>query len=183
MNSDISGYYVTGGVGSMLTWASKFDILMPAPEMIAHCYFCGDRLKLHTGVDDFVLVTDMIRDGPCTEPKHACCWKCFDESAFMKRSQCQHCGKLASLLYTANNSTTNKWASVGEFLLCDVCIEELGPKRNNGVWQINFGTFEPKFPKKVLLTEEDIAILKKCWKMPDWKERTKMPKILRSIDD
>ena len=141
--------------------------------MSANCYFCGkDTAQIGCG-HNFVLVVDMLRDGPYVEPTHPCCWDCFDSNNYIMRSRCNGCGRLRSLLRTANDSMTSQWISFGRLLLCEEC------KKNPHQFDQN----NPKFPSKVQLTEADIEILKKCWKFPDWKTRTKMPNFVRSIDD
>lgn len=139
------------------------------------------------------LVSDMVREGPSAKPTHPCCWPCCERGLFLTRGQCQGCGVPRPLLFVENDSATTTWIDVGaprkdngslqvdSITLCPDCQDKYGPAKNGGVW--HFPWHDPPYPKKVLLTEDDIEILKKCWRLPDWKTRTKMPNFRRSIDD
>lgn len=142
-----------------------------------YCYFCGGQIP-PLGIDDFVIVSNMVTDGPYAKPTRICCWDCFDRHAFMNRGKCQFCGVLKSLLYRENTSMTTSWRNVGKYTLCGKCTTDL----TNPLLPADLSSM-PKYPDKVLLTDDDIAVLKKCWKLPDWKTRTKMPNLKRGIDD
>lgn len=154
------------------------------PVSCSYCY-TGTSGNTNLQEGEYRLVATMIRDGPFAEPTHPICNECYEKKAHLRRGVCGWCGKLASLLRTANDSMTTRWVSLGEFGgLCDVCQQ---------LWNVDEGGFleDGKYvppvrrhPEYAILTDDDIEILKRCWsEYPDWPKRKKMPPLRRRIDD
>ncbi len=127
------------------------------------------------------LVVAILREGPYAIPTHAICDECFGKSKHLRRPRCCSCGKLSSLLRTAHHSMTNTWVQVGDIgLLCDECQKTRYDYEKN-----RWTAFKPMvaWDEYTILSDDDIELLKRLWKLPNWKTRTKMPVLRRRIDD
>jgi ribosomal protein L37E len=158
------------------------------------CYFCytgsSGVAEAFKSWDDGLarFVADILREGPEAKPTHQICRSCYEAGKHRQRSRCQNCGKLASLLRTANDSMTNTWADIGpdHVILCEVC-QKVYYDTDKRQWTFKYdggGKLIIPYTSKVPLTDEDILLLRRLWReYPDWKTRNKMPTLHRRIDD
>ena len=146
-----------------------------------YCYFCSNFINLQ--LDEFYRTVDILREGPYVSPTRYCCKKCYESKNHLSRSQCQFCGKLRSLLRTDNDSISTKWRSLGTgkqevtVTVCPECSESPDFKETISTLK------EPLYTAKIPLTNDEILLLKKCWKIPGWERMTKMPYLIREIDE
>lgn len=127
------------------------------------------------------MIQDLLRLGPDSPADYKICKPCFESKQHLRRTQCQHCGKLSSFLAVDHNSMTNKWASVGtnHVGLCESCAVYLYD-RATGNWDFS----SLPYPKYVIMTDEEVALVCRLWReYPDWKTRTKMPPLHRRLDE
>lgn len=138
---------------------------------VEFCYWCSaSRPK-----GEMNKAVDPIRDGPDAEPTHNICAACEEQKANLNRGRCQWCGVLKPLLRTENDSMTTTWVDtgIGHLLLCGTCKDNMS--------EVDLDN--PKYSKKVPLTDHDLELLRRYWKYSDWKKRTKPPVLRRSIDE
>jgi hypothetical protein len=155
---------------------------------VISCHYCftGTTGEGNLQEGEYRLVASMLREGPFAEPTHVICHDCYEKKVHLARTQCGWCGKLSSLLRTSHDSMTNKWVSLGKFgSLCAECSLYRWSVDNQGF--LEDGKYVPairRYPEYVILSDDDIEILKRCWReYPDWKKMTKMPVLRRRIDD